>query len=43
MIIVELELLIKFDVIGDWSLMEIIFILEIYAFRDEVLWKDEVV
>ena len=37
LIIVELELLIKFNVISDWSLMKIIFILKIYAFRDEVL------
>ena len=41
--IVELELLVKFDVAYDWSIVEIIFILEVDAFRDKILWKDEVV
>ena len=41
--IFELELLVKFDVAYDWSMVEIIFILEVDAFRNKILWKDEVV
>lgn len=40
---VQLELLIKFDVVDDWSFVEIIRILEIYAFYDEILCKDQMV